>query len=121
VTNLSGFKQYCSLTLHVYCDTFVLTAVNVFLFLCAVMPCSSAEGYQHFEKCTLFVWDFSNSNSSFLFSECVVYFDVSMLYLISHVLFVAYFDFFFIVVPCILIILKLFSPMNAHFIEHIKC
>jgi hypothetical protein len=28
---------------------------------------------------------------------------------------------FFIVVPCILIILKLFSPTNAHFIEHIKC
>jgi hypothetical protein len=27
----------------------------------------------------------------------------------------------FIVVPCILIILKLFSPTNAHFIEHIKC
>jgi hypothetical protein len=24
-------------------------------------------------------------------------------------------------VPCILIILKLFSPKNAHFIEHIKC
>jgi hypothetical protein len=30
-------------------------------------------------------------------------------------------DFFFIVVPCILVILKLFSPMNAHFIKHIKC
>jgi hypothetical protein len=27
----------------------------------------------------------------------------------------------FIVVPCILIILKLFSPTNAHLIEHIKC
>jgi hypothetical protein len=27
---------------------------------------------------------------------------------------------FFIVVPCILIILKLFSPTNAHFIEHTK-
>jgi hypothetical protein len=28
---------------------------------------------------------------------------------------------FFIVVPCILIILKLLSPTNANFIEHIKC
>jgi hypothetical protein len=27
----------------------------------------------------------------------------------------------FIVVPCILVILKFFSPTNAHFIEHIKC
>jgi hypothetical protein len=27
----------------------------------------------------------------------------------------------FIVVPCILIILKFFSPTNAHFIKHIKC
>jgi hypothetical protein len=27
----------------------------------------------------------------------------------------------FIVVPCIVIILKLFSPTNAHFIERIKC
>jgi hypothetical protein len=27
----------------------------------------------------------------------------------------------FIVVPCILIILKFLSPTNAHFIEHIKC
>jgi hypothetical protein len=29
--------------------------------------------------------------------------------------------FIFIVVPFILIILKLLSPTNAHFIEHIKC
>jgi hypothetical protein len=29
--------------------------------------------------------------------------------------------FFVVVVPCILIILKFFSPTNAHFIEHIKC
>jgi lipopolysaccharide/colanic/teichoic acid biosynthesis glycosyltransferase len=29
--------------------------------------------------------------------------------------------FFFIVVPCILIILKFFSPTNANFIKHMKC
>jgi hypothetical protein len=32
-----------------------------------------------------------------------------------------YMDFIFIVVPCILIILKFFSPTNAQFIKHIKC
>jgi hypothetical protein len=29
--------------------------------------------------------------------------------------------YFFIVVPCILIILKFLSPTNAHFIKPIKC
>jgi hypothetical protein len=31
------------------------------------------------------------------------------------------FQYFFIVVPRILIILKFFSPTNAHLIEHTKC